>query len=207
MTTTTQPQPRRTRGRPRIPGAEEKILNAALEEYGEHGWSGFTMDAVARRAGVGKSTVYLRWPDKDSLLTEAVRLEGRILADVDTGSLRGDLSQLAGNLLRHFRDPQGWASLRVTFDTASSSTPLGAFAEEVENVHFKLIEAIFDRAEKRGEITLRVPVGVTAELIYGPVVIHALTARLAGNRPTDEEIIERVDHLVSVVLDGIVDRS
>src|SRR3954465_3041476 len=69
--------PRRGRGRPRTPGAAKRTLDAALEEYGEHGWSGFTMDGVARRAGVGKSTVYLRWQDKESLLTDAVAMSRR----------------------------------------------------------------------------------------------------------------------------------
>src|SRR3954451_13068508 len=98
-------EPRRGRGRPRTPGAEDKILTAALEEYGERGWAGFTMDAVARRAGVGKSTVYLRWRDKDSLLTDAVGTHSIGIEDVDTGSFRGDLEQLAGNLFRHYLDP------------------------------------------------------------------------------------------------------
>ena len=77
-------EPRRSRGRPRTPGAEKRIIDAALEEYGEHGWSGFTMDGVARRAGVGKSTVYLRWQDKDTLLTDAVSSRSDDLGDVDT---------------------------------------------------------------------------------------------------------------------------
>ena len=87
-------EPRRSRGRPRTPGAEQRIIDAALEEYGEHGWSGFTMDGVARRAGVGKSTVYLRWQDKDALLTDAVSASSGDLGEVDTGSLREDLRAL-----------------------------------------------------------------------------------------------------------------
>src|SRR5262245_3701852 len=101
---TSREEPRRGRGRPRTPGAEKRITDAALEEYGEHGWAGFTMDGVARRAGVGKSTVYLRWQDKDSLLTDAVGTESGWLGAVDTGSLRGDLEALATNLFEHFRD-------------------------------------------------------------------------------------------------------
>src|SRR3954447_10619696 len=109
----THGEPRRGRGRPRTPGAEERIIDAALEEYGEHGWSGFTMDGVARRAGVGKSTVYLRWQAKDSLLTDAVSGRSSNLGAVDTGSLRGDLHALATNLFMHFIDPVGWCAMRV----------------------------------------------------------------------------------------------
>src|SRR4051795_2691620 len=105
---TSQGEPRRGRGRPRTPGAEKRIIDAALEEYGQQGWSGFTMDGVARRAGVGKSTVYLRWQDKDSLLTAAVHSSSHALGMVDTGSMRRDLEALAANMMRHFREPAGW---------------------------------------------------------------------------------------------------
>src|SRR3954454_7125943 len=116
--------PRRGRGRPRSPGAEQKILHAALEEYTEHGWAGFTMDGVARRAGFGKSTLYLRWPDKDALLTDAVRLRSRVVTEEDTGSLHGDLTALATAIFQEFADAEGWARFRMVIDTASSSQPL-----------------------------------------------------------------------------------
>src|SRR3954471_16481263 len=103
-----QDEPRRGRGRPRTPGADKLIIDAALEEYGEHGWSGFTMDGVARRAGFGKSTLYLRWADKDALLTDAVRQRTRVILHEDTGSLEGDLTYLATAVFREYADPEGW---------------------------------------------------------------------------------------------------
>jgi DNA-binding transcriptional MerR regulator len=48
-------------GRPRDPDLESRVLAAALRVYAEAGWSGFSFDAVARRAGVGKAPLYLRW--------------------------------------------------------------------------------------------------------------------------------------------------
>ena len=149
----TSQEPRRGRGRPRTPGAEKRIIDAALEEYGEHGWSGFTMDGVARRAGVGKSTVYLRWQDKDTLLTDAVGSASDELGTVDTGSLRGDLRQLSANLFRQFREPAGWASLRITIDTAGAAEPLGRFSEAIADVQVERVEAILQRAAARGETT------------------------------------------------------
>jgi AcrR family transcriptional regulator len=123
--------PKRGRGRPRSPGAEQKILHAALEEYTEHGWAGFTMDGVARRAGFGKSTLYLRWADKDALLTDAVRLRSRTVVEVDTGSLRGDLTALATAVFHEFADSEGWAGFRMVVDSASASQPLGQFTRQL----------------------------------------------------------------------------
>lgn len=61
----------RTRGRPRDPGLASRAMDAALEVFGERGLAGLTMDEVAVRAKVGKSSIYLRWSDKEELLAQA----------------------------------------------------------------------------------------------------------------------------------------
>ena len=198
----TSQEPRRGRGRPRTPGAEKRIIDAALEEYGEHGWSGFTMDGVARRAGVGKSTVYLRWQDKDTLLTDAVGSASDHLGQVDTGSLRGDLRQLSVNLFRQFREPAGWASLRIMIDTAGAAEPLGRFTETVADVQVERVETILQRAAARGESTEGVSPNAVAEVIYGSVTMQCLGVRLERRALTDAEIDQRAAALVDLVLDG-----
>lgn len=60
-------------GRPRDPRLEARAHAAALQVFGEKGWVGLTMDEVAARARVGKSSLYLRWPDRESLLASALR--------------------------------------------------------------------------------------------------------------------------------------
>jgi AcrR family transcriptional regulator len=164
------------------------------------------MDAVARRAGVGKSTVYLRWHDKDALLTDAVTTRGLELAGVETGTLRGDLRQLAINLLHHFHSPAGWATLRVTFDTASVHERLGDFAEAVSEVHGRQVEQICRRAIERGEMVDGVPTGVVTEALYGAAIINSLSERLEGRTDSDEDVETRADHIVDMVLRGIATR-
>jgi AcrR family transcriptional regulator len=191
---------RRSRGRPRTPGAEDRILEAALEEYGERGWSGFTMDAVARRAGVGKSTVYLRWRDKDSLLTDAVGTHSIGIEDVDTGSFRGDLEQLAGNLFRHYLDPVGWATLRLTVDAATSSAAIGGIGDRIARLHAESLAGIVDRAIARGDVAHDFPTTTLFECLYGAVTMQALM--LPGDRRglDDTVITQRVARLVDFVL-------
>lgn len=62
----------RPRGRPRDPALENRAREAALDVFGERGLAGLTLDEVALRAKVGKSSLYLRWPDKESLLADAL---------------------------------------------------------------------------------------------------------------------------------------
>jgi AcrR family transcriptional regulator len=203
---TSHGEPRRGRGRPRTPGAEERIIDAALEEYGEHGWAGFTMDGVARRAGVGKSTVYLRWQDKDSLLTEAVSTRGGSIGAVDTGTLRGDLIQLAENLFRQFRDPAGWASLRITFDAAGAHERLGRFTEAVADVQVDAITRIVQRATDRGEVENIRPDWITA-CLYGAATMETLASRLESRELSDADISQRSAEIVELILDGALGRT
>src|SRR5580693_7891479 len=75
-------------GRPRDPDVDRRVADAAVALFGEAGWAGFSMEAVARRAGVGKASIYLRWQAKEDLLAEALRRRIGMIADVDTGTLR-----------------------------------------------------------------------------------------------------------------------
>lgn len=68
-----QPDDPRPAGRPRAQDLEERALRAAREEFGEKGWTGLSIAGVASRARVGKSSIYLRWPDKAALLADALR--------------------------------------------------------------------------------------------------------------------------------------
>ena len=56
---------------PRIERSRQVILRAALAELGEAGYGAFTIESVAARAGVAKSTIYRHWPDKVTLIADA----------------------------------------------------------------------------------------------------------------------------------------
>jgi AcrR family transcriptional regulator len=60
------------RGRPRDPALDKAILDAALEAFIAHGIAGMSIEQVAKRAGVGKPTVYRRWSNKEFLVIDAI---------------------------------------------------------------------------------------------------------------------------------------
>ena len=66
MTTTTSVRPRR--GRPRDPAADRAILESARAVLARRGFTGTSMDEIARTAGVGKDTLYRRWKSKEQLV-------------------------------------------------------------------------------------------------------------------------------------------
>lgn len=160
------------------------------------------MDAVARRAGVGKSTVYLRWQDKDSLLIDAVDARTGGIEDVDTGSFRGDLIEVSVNLYRHYLDPTGWATLRLAVDAAASPTVLGTFSSRIAEQHTAEVLAIVGRAVERGEATADLPAASLVFCLYGAVTMQTLTLSGSDRRLSDTEIRRRVGALVDFVLAG-----
>lgn len=83
---------------PRIARSQELILRAALEELGEVGYGAFTIESVAARAHVGKSTIYRHWTDKLTLIAAAFRtLHEELRPNLENGSPRDRL----GRILRH----------------------------------------------------------------------------------------------------------
>ena len=105
---------------------------------------------MARRAGVGKSTIYLRWRDKDELLSDAVAQRRPHNGLVDTGSLRGDLQLLARELLPLLHGCSRLGDAADRDRRAGSPEPLGRFAEPVTDLHRETIATVASARSRAG---------------------------------------------------------
>ncbi|MEU0809089.1 TetR/AcrR family transcriptional regulator [Streptomyces sp. NPDC005970] len=91
----TRPPPTRSRPGGRTARIRTQVLDAVRAELGEHGYDGLTMDAVAARSGVHRTTVYRRWGDIGGLLADVLdAASDDDWQPPDTGSLEGDLAAL-----------------------------------------------------------------------------------------------------------------
>ncbi|WP_131739712.1 TetR/AcrR family transcriptional regulator [Actinomadura roseirufa] len=96
-------------GRPRSERAEKAIVEATLDLLAaESGVAGVSIEAVAARAGVGKTTIYRRWPNKEALIVHALAAVKAPLPELSGASVREDLVELAVALgaerkLKHVR--------------------------------------------------------------------------------------------------------
>src|SRR3712207_1543584 len=93
-----EPQPRVGERRPggRSARVRAAVLSATIDALVDVGYDGLSVEDVARRAGVHKTTVYRRWPTRAALVAEATRERSQQVIPVpDTGTLAGDLRQLA----------------------------------------------------------------------------------------------------------------
>lgn len=197
------PTPRR-RGRPRDPDRETRILEATIAEYAERGWSGLTMDAVARRARVGKSTIYLRWSDREGLLVDAFAARSHEGTDqLDTGSLRGDLEALARRFHGGNDQGTGRACLRLLLDVATApGRPLDAVAARLEEAHRSAVRDVLARAVDRGEVEDGVDAPLVARCLHVAMALGVV--RGPSDPPVDDEDAAR--RVVDLLMSGLTPR-
>src|SRR5690348_5774153 len=115
------------------------------------------MEAVARRAGVGKATVYLRWSSKEALLTDAVTLLLARVSAVDPGTLRGDLGQPATQMPDRYAGRPSRAPMRLSLEAAAIPGLAGHYAA-LRRSQVLAARAIARRGIARGELAASAPV-------------------------------------------------
>src|SRR6266496_6628665 len=97
--------PRRP-GRPRSEQAEQAIIEATLDLFAEQGFDGVCVEAVAARAGVGKATIYRRWPNKEELLLAALGSMKSPYPEPKGVSVRDDLVAMLSVMCADMADPR-----------------------------------------------------------------------------------------------------
>ncbi|MDJ0386161.1 TetR/AcrR family transcriptional regulator [Streptomyces sp. G-G2] len=181
------------RGRRRDPSRDDELCQAALELLAEIGYERLSIDAVAARAHAGKGAVYRRWSGKAELVIEAVgRLKGP-LAEPDTGSLRGDLEEIAcafgeGGNVFETRVMAGLISA-VMQDAGLREV----FHQYFEKSRRQVLEAVLRRAVKRGEVApqrdLELLAGLLPALVFQRVLLHGAPPDSAFARRVIREVI------------------
>lgn len=190
------------RGRPRDPHLEDRVYDAVLEVYWEKGWSGFTLDAVARRASVGRAALYRRWESKGALVVDALEARSPLATPIDLGTLRADLVELAVQLLQGYRGTAGLVSLRVALDARVHPDLLGRMMETLNKSRLVAARLIVHRAQSRGELPESADTTRILELVTGAVFSHVI---FSHRTDSDRAETDRVyaENLVDAVLDGV----
>jgi len=191
-------------GRPRDPDVDRRVTAAAVELFGERGWAGFSVEEVARRAGVGKASVYLRWRNRQDLLVDALHGALEDLAEIDTGSVRGDLVHLAQQMLDLYLGPAGPAALRVGLEVERFPA-LRERHHAMGDSQRLAARAIVRRAITRGDLPPDVPATLLLETMCGGALFHAVSA-LPGTRDAIlRDKAQYAERLVDFVLRAVAD--
>ena len=184
------------RQRPRVEGGrEDEILDATVEVVAELGYDRLTMDAVATAAKASKATLYRRWSTKAELVVDAIsRAKGcPVPGDIDTGSLRGDLISLSC-------EDGGFTSEMPMSVMAGLLTALHrdadlqrAFKERFLAPRVAVVNQVYERAVRRGEIAADVDVELLSQTLPAVIIHHAF---ILGIEPTEDLILRVIDHVI-----------
>jgi AcrR family transcriptional regulator len=141
-------------GARRNPQSEAAVLEAARQLLLDRGYSGFSVDEVARRAGAGKPTIYRWWPTKADLFIAVYGLEKAQMVPVpDLGSLERDLVQYTFELWRFWRTNSAGGAFRgLLAEAQASRAALDALRHKFLPERLESVRAIFARAVQRGEL-------------------------------------------------------
>jgi AcrR family transcriptional regulator len=183
-------------GRPRSPEAHAAILRAALELAVEGGLGGLSMEAIAARAGVGKATIYRRWPNKEALLVDAVATMKGPLPEPEGKSVRDDLVMLvdAGRSRSARRHSKVSACLIPEFTRVEE---MGQMYQAVIEPRRDVMRRVLQRGVQTGELRADLDIELTLLMISGPSMMQNM---LRWNPRVPEEGF--AEALVDAILRG-----
>ncbi len=186
-----------TSGRPRKPETDTAILEAALALFGEVGSEGMTVEAVASRAGVGKATIYRRWPTKDDLIIAAIQGCLTSVEVPDLGDLRTTLVAMVRGAITLMKTSTAGSIFPQMAGEVAGRTPLGLrYVEAVIRPRRAMVRSILERSVAEGVLRADLDVALLADVLVGPIILRKILNELAD---ISDDVPER---LVDSLLDG-----
>lgn len=179
----------RRQGRPRDPAADEAIIAAVLGEIEDSGFAGFSVEAVAARAGVGKATIYRRWPTREDLLIAAA---DRVMTDhalPDTGTLEGDLVEWFSGKYQAKRDAPSARLLGQVIVEARVNPELTTLMKRFHEKRRATLSHVVERAKARGEID-SIDTGLLLDLISGALLHRSVFGERDVHHADVAEIVD-----------------
>ncbi len=174
----------------------EAVLTAAFEELAETGYAGLSMEAVARRSGVHKTTVYRRWPTREALVIDALdaRSDRYALPSPDTGSLRSDLLRFGRVVVENLRHPIAGAMVKALVAAVDDSPEIRKTSRIFWRERLGMAGDIISRAVARGELPAETDSDFLIEGLIAPLYLRLLVT----GQPLTAELVERVVDLLLV---------
>jgi AcrR family transcriptional regulator len=181
---------KRRSGRPRSAQIDSAVLKATGELLAEKSYAATSIETIARRAGIGKATIYRRWRSKEELV---VALLSDVAADVepvpDLGDTRTELLRLVSEAIVVTTQTPTGGIIQGLASEFSRNPKLGRLVRErVISMRRGEVGAVLKRGIARGDLRADADAEIAHELLIGPVYYHLLL----GGKQLDEQFAERI---------------
>jgi AcrR family transcriptional regulator len=165
---------KKSNGRPRSIASDRAIWQATLELLAEVGFDRLSIEAIAARARVGKTTIYRRYDCKEELVADAIESVRSEVVIPDTGTLAGDLDALVEIAAQISLTPLGKKSVGAIVSSAASNPAFAQiYAQRYLEPRRQAFAAIIDRAKARAEINATLDPGLVFDTMSG-IMLYAL---------------------------------
>jgi len=177
-------------GRPLDATRDVALRDAALELLAEIGYDRLTIDSVAARAHSSKTTIYRRWSGKAELIVDALNCLRGSPPVPDTGTLRGDLEEIA-----HLgTDDRFDAQLMIGLITALARDAelRQVFRERFIDAKMAILKQVFERGVARGEVPEDRNLDLLVSLLPALVIHHLLSVGEVSDTRFTEQVVNDV---------------
>ena len=167
----------------------------------DNGVVNLTIEDVAARSGVAKTTIYRHWPERTALIVDAVNAMFEHLGTPDTGSLRGDLEAFFGAVMQTDLSGNVGQIMPSIIDAADRDPEMAYLLERIGSERERVCRTIIERALERGEIRPEVA-DLDLEALIGVIVGPIVFQKIVRRRKLTPEY---VDACLDVVVAGLTD--
>jgi AcrR family transcriptional regulator len=188
--------PGRAPGRPRCAVTHQAILDCANALLEEIGFANMSVEGIAARAGVGKATIYRRWPNKASVVMDAfLAATAKEIAFPNTGSAREDIRRQMRSVVKALNGPRGRTIATLIGVVQSDQELAEAFRTRFVAVRRGEAKAVVQRGIASGEFKPDMDLESVLDCLYGPLYFRLLIGH-------DKASAKYADQLVDLVLRG-----
>jgi len=174
----------------RVEKSKKAVLAATYELLTKSGFSGVSVDEVARRSGVAKTTIYRHWPSRESLLLDACSQLSTRPPVPDTGRLRTDLETLACGAAIRLQQP--WATvLPSIIDAGERDKELAKLQAGIHAQMRGAFVAVVERGQERGELPRTHDARELVASIIGPILYRRFFSRESLDEAIAKRVVER----------------
>ena len=168
-------------GRPRDPSIEDRVIEAATRELAERGFEAFSMRSVARRAGVARPSLLLRWPTRDGLIIDTLERIAEWPAAGPADSVRAEIDAIVAQVAALMEPEMLGIQLRLIADATKHPELYAAFQHKVIAKAGARLTKLLDHAVEAGELRSDIDTRWFADALIG--VIFMRTIRAPGLQP------------------------
>ncbi|ACK71669.1 transcriptional regulator, TetR family [Gloeothece citriformis PCC 7424] len=185
-------------GRPRSQISHQAILQATLELLAEVGFEGMSIEAIASRAKVGKTTIYRRYSSKEELAADAIESLRQEVIIPDTGNFSSDLEEIIKNAAQITLTPLGRQTVAMIISSASSNSQFAQiYWKKYLHPRREAFAIVIKRAKDRNEIQGDLNPNLVFDIISG-IMLYTLIFE-----PTSESWEDYVRSALKLVFKGM----